>query len=431
MSRLKNRLKTLRKEVGKAARESFDAVEARFPLPEAPSRPSVADRLNRSRPGGATQKRIPKAKPDDVSLARMLEGELRAPGFIAMERTLPLSFRFGGRELAPILDPLPLPVTGGETFKSEKAVFLDTETTGLAGGSGTLAFLVGMARIGGDGRLNVSLLMTTTFAGERALLEGVAAFLEGAESLVTFNGKSFDAPLLTTRFRLAGMADPLAAIPGHLDLLHPVRRAFGRVWEDCRLETSERYLLGMEREDDLPGSEAPAAWLDYVRRGETDRLRGVVKHNGRDLFSLIALPPRLGAAYESPASCGADILSVARAWVDVGEEGRAFEMLEDSRASLGHEGLMALAWIYRGRGDWASALSIWEPVAAQNHPGALERLAKYHEHERHDYRVALVFTERLIQVEGMLEEHVRRQERLKRLLTHKKPTPPEGGGWRG
>ncbi len=116
----------------------------------------------------------------------------------------------------------------------------------------------------------------------------VASWLTPETVLLSYNGKSYDRPLLSTRYRLARLADPLPALR-HLDLLHPVRRRYRGVWPNCRLATAERELLGVLREDDLPGAEAPAAWLAYLRGGSAAKLRRVGLHNAQDLRSLCGL----------------------------------------------------------------------------------------------------------------------------------------------
>jgi uncharacterized protein YprB with RNaseH-like and TPR domain len=163
-------------------------------------------------------------------------------------------------------------------------LFLDTETTGLAGGTGTRAFMIGAARWE-SGRFALRQLTITTLAGEAAMLEQLRAWLGPATVLVTYNGKSYDAPLLTTRFRLERMASPLQGLR-HIDLLHPVRRRWRAQWPNCRLATVERQLLGVVREDDLPGAQAPAAWLRFLRAGDASDLYRVLKHNAQDLRSL-------------------------------------------------------------------------------------------------------------------------------------------------
>jgi uncharacterized protein YprB with RNaseH-like and TPR domain len=160
----------------------------------------------------------------------------------------------------------------------------DTETTGLAGGTGTRAFMIGAADWVGV-RFRIRQLTITTMGAEAAMLRTFASWIHAHTVLVSYNGKCYDAPLLTTRYRLARLPNPLPGLQ-HLDLLHPVRRHWKGVWDNCRLATAERQLLGVVREDDLPGAEAPAAWLTYLRGGSAANLRRVMQHNAQDLRSL-------------------------------------------------------------------------------------------------------------------------------------------------
>ena len=172
-----------------------------------------------------------------------------------------------------------------EPVAHHRLLHFDTETTGLAGGTGTRAWMIGAADWLADGRFRVRQLTTATMGAETAMLRTFATWFEPDTVLVSYNGKCYDAPLLKTRYRLARLQDPLSGL-GHLDLLHPVRRHWKGVWENCRLATAERELLGVVREDDLPGSEAPAAWLSYLRGGSAVKLRRVLAHNSQDLKSL-------------------------------------------------------------------------------------------------------------------------------------------------
>ena len=147
-----------------------------------------------------------------------------------------------------------------------------------------------------DGRFRLRQLTITRMGAETDMLRMFATWLRPDTVLVSYNGKSYDSPLLKTRYRLARLPCPLTGL-GHLDLLHPVRRRWKGSWENCRLATAERELLGVIREDDLPGSEAPAAWLSYLRGGSAANLRRVLTHNSQDLksmagvlFHLAALP---------------------------------------------------------------------------------------------------------------------------------------------
>ena len=219
------------------------------------------------------------------SIDRDLPGEEISPGLRQIETHLPmpapgcvLSLAFAKRR--------------GESVDPRKLLFFDTETTGLAGGTGTRAFMIGAADWHGDG-LRVRQLLMTTMAAESAMLDTFAGWMQEKETVLSsYNGRCYDSPLLKTRYRLARKADPITPLD-HLDLLFPTRRRYRGTWENCRLATIERELLRIVREDDLPGSEAPAAWLNYLRGGSARNLRRVAAHNHPDVVTLALLMLRL------------------------------------------------------------------------------------------------------------------------------------------
>ena len=180
-----------------------------------------------------------------------------------------------------------------DALSSEHLLFFDTETTGLAGGTGTRAFMVGAADWHAGG-LRIRQLTITAMAAEAAMLEAFRGWLSADTTLVSYNGKCYDAPLLATRYRLARMPNPLAGL-AHVDLLYPTRRRYRGVYENCRLATIERQVLRVVREDDLPGAEAPAAWLAYLRGGSAHDLRRVLAHNHQDVVTLSRLLRHLSA----------------------------------------------------------------------------------------------------------------------------------------
>lgn len=173
----------------------------------------------------------------------------------------------------------------------ERLVCFDTETTGLAGGVGTRAFMIGALQWQSD-QLRLRQLYLTTMAGEAAMLREFARWLAPDSVFISYNGRSYDAPLLKGRYRLNRLPCPFAE-RDHVDLLYPTRRAWRGVWENCRLATIERQLLGVVRDDDLPGSEAPAAWLAFLRGQSATNLRRVIAHNDQDLITLALLLDRL------------------------------------------------------------------------------------------------------------------------------------------
>jgi uncharacterized protein YprB with RNaseH-like and TPR domain len=216
---------------------------------------------------------------------RDLPGTVIAPGLHLIEAFLPQPIPAQPLSLAFSKRP-------EETVAPCDLLFFDTETTGLAGGTGTRAFMIGAAdwhrdATRGEG-LRIRQLLMSTMGAESAMLDVFLGWLSPSTVLSSYNGRSYDAPLLKTRYRLARRGDPISALD-HVDLLYPTRRRYRGRWENCRLATIERQLLRIAREDDLPGSEAPAAWLNYLRGGSARNLRRVGEHNHQDVVTLAQL----------------------------------------------------------------------------------------------------------------------------------------------
>lgn len=383
------------------------SASAEVTLAEAePRGPSLRERLRRLAPGRGGSSRV--RSPDGGVLADCLGAQVLGPGVLRIERCLDLRLRHGRFPLGSPEEPrfLPLPADCAAVDPLPNWLCLDTETSGLAGGTGTWAFLTGVLRQTGQGWILRQILLTRLDA-EPAYLEAVGAELAGPARLLTYNGKAFDAPLLATRFRLAGLPDPLVGLP-HLDLLGPVRRAFARCWPDCRLATAESRLLGLDRQDDLPGAAAPLAWLAWLRRGETAPLARVLRHNRLDLCSLAGLLPRMDAVYADPATHGAEVRAVAAHHRERGRLDLALEILAGHRRSLDPAGLLDLAALYRRAGRWAESVAIWESLEAAGNLQARVALAVYHEHRSRDIERALTLTEAL----PFGEDRERRRARL-------------------
>ncbi len=243
---------------------------------------------------------------------RSLPGTEIAPGLRLVETHLPMAPPAAALSLAfSVRATPPRNRTGVAASALPDAVdphdllFFDTETTGLAGGTGTRAFMVGAADFHRhpdhcDG-LRVRQLLIATMAAEADMLRAFAGWLSPRTVLASYNGRCYDAPLLKTRYRLARLPDPLRDL-AHVDLLFPSRRRWRGRWENCRLATIEREALGVVREDDLPGSQAPAAWLQYLRGGASSQLRRVAAHNHQDVVTLALLMTRLVALHAEDAA---------------------------------------------------------------------------------------------------------------------------------
>jgi uncharacterized protein len=396
---LRQRLALLRRQSG--------ASQATALPPTSHTLDSVAERLQRLR--GTSSDSLPRANRDE-HVARLLQGECVAEGLVVIEHHIPLLHQHGKRSLTPITTlhhPRP-PV--GQALPAEQLVFLDTETTGLSGGTGTLVFLLGLGRIDGE-VLHLRQFFLTGFRGEAALLQEAAAWTAGRPYLVTFNGKSFDVPLLATRYRLARLPDPFTSLH-HVDLFHPTRRVFSRQWPDCRLQTAEKRLLGFQREHDLPAHLVPETWFAFVRRGTTQQLPALLAHNCWDLVSLVALLPALTEAFSTPVESGADVVAIARYWRAQGDECAALAHLQTHERRLDTTGLLDLALLYKRRRLWEAAVLIWHRLAERQCVPALEHLAKYYEHVRHDYHAALALTHQLQALDQSNAAHLQRVRRL-------------------
>ena len=288
MTELATRIAALRRQAG--VESSPAQLLPHSPVPNgAPARPAPTATAGSAKPlvhpCTSDLRRLlgirERAQTRTISLARDLPGDEIAPGLRYLEHRL---------DWPDAPESLRSFASLGDTSRRQWLQF-DTETTGLSGGAGTRAFMIGAADWP-DRQLRVRQLFLTTMAAEAAMLRTFAQWLLPDTVLVSYNGRCYDAPLLATRYRLARLDNPLAALR-HLDLLFPVRKRFRGVWENCRLATIERQWLGVVRDDDLPGSEAPKAWRDYLQGGSSRNLCRVVAHNDQDLRSLSALLARM------------------------------------------------------------------------------------------------------------------------------------------
>jgi len=284
----------------------------------------------------------------------------------------------------------------------EAYAFLDTETSGLAGGTGTYAFLVGAARfVDDDFRLRQFFMRDPS--EEPALLEALADFLAPCGALVTFNGKAFDAPLLATRYRLHSIPVPFADY-AHLDLL-PLAR---RLWRD-RLPSralkylEENVLMAPRTGEEVPGYEIPYLYFDYLRTGDASPLKGVFYHNAMDVVAMAALLAHIASILHDPFSDrvahALDVIALARLFEEMGKWDTAARLYErglemDLPEADFWQAVQRLSHLQKRRGDLETAVRLWEQAAAQGHVYAFVELAKYYEHHVRDFAAALEWTRR-------------------------------------
>ncbi len=302
--------------------------------------------------------------------------------------------------------------------------FLDTETTGLAGGTGTVAFLVGVGRwrAGRDG-FEVVQLFLEDLDREAALLDELARLLGGVRCLVTYNGARYDLPLLQTRCALHRRPWPLEAVP-HLDLLPPARALWRHGHPDCRLVTLEAGVLGFQRTGDVPGAEIPAVYRSFLARGADERIGRVFHHNRLDLLSLAGLLWAAGDAARGTdprAAVGAGLLH-ARA----GRADAAVAALEQGlRAPLPRarrlRALRELAAAYKAGAAWGRAVAAWDELHRLDpaDPRPVEEAAKALEHRLGDPAGALARVTRALEDAPLSPRDRERLERRRRRLAGK------------
>jgi uncharacterized protein len=304
------------------------------------------------------------------------------------------------------------PLSGGAigAVPPEEWAFLDTETTGLAGGTGTCAFLVGVGRIERAG-FRVRQFFMRDYSEEGSLLDALARYLKPFRVMITYNGRAFDQPLLETRYRLQRARPPFSKVD-HLDLLYGARRLWKLRFESCRLTDLENQVLGVERQGDLPGALIPYVYFEYLRTRLAARLLPVFHHNATDILTLACLTGIVPYAFRDPAHLGpegaprgmlkhgAEMVGLARWLREAGELDRARELFRRAIDAglpdmLLFPTLRDLARAERKAGAEQAALEIWEELAAARNPfrvHALEELAKHHEHRAKNRARALELT---------------------------------------
>ena len=356
---------------------------------------SVKERLERL--VAVTQARPKKTAPPEpgqpgerLALSEAVSGEEvenDLGSFYSVDEVYPLSHHQGRVPLERLRhvprEAFSLLSRGDESFEIdlERALFLDTETTGLAGGSGTCAFLVGLGFVEDDSFI-VRQLFMRDYDEEAAMLKALGELLSRFDILLSYNGKSFDIPLLESRFVLSRQRLSFERML-HFDLLHPARSLWKARIESCRLMELESRLLGLEREDDVPGHMIPDLYFRFVRTGDASRIGSVFHHNRHDILSLAAL-----------TVCASDLLDENHVPDDPLDDvslGRLFERANQPERSMLHysraveagvsgaarrRALQALADQHKRRGELDDACAIWHQLEDEN---SLESVCAVHE----------------------------------------------------
>ena len=357
---------------------------------------------------------------DQPNAAEILGGEwreARGKKFVVVDRKYSPGYRHGRISIADCLPPWSrIELLGGT---SGKMLFVDLETTGLAGGAGTYAFLVGCGWFDG-GTFRLRQFFLSDFAAERALLESVAEIADDVDCVVTYNGKTFDLPLIETRFALQRMEPPFAGV-AHVDMLHPARRMWREDDVECRLTYLEQALCGHEREDDVPGFEIPSRYFYYVRSGDARPLAAVLEHNRLDIVSLAMLTARASQLLDegpSAATTEREAFGMGRLYERAGLLDRALACFCRVKNV---EGIRASAILLRRLRRYGEAADAWRDLlATRGCPEAyareaMEALAVHHEHRARDLEAARRFALQSLRLQATVARRDAIKYRLARL----------------
>jgi uncharacterized protein YprB with RNaseH-like and TPR domain len=371
--------------------------------------------------------------------------------FVLAEKRFDLDYRHGKVRLASCLEhqnnilaqlcfsknPACETSTCSFPFDLKKTAFIDCETTGLAGGVGTCAFLVGIGYFHGQEFLIRQYFMRD-FDEEPAVLLAVSEKLNSFQSLASYNGKCYDLPLLENR-SIVNRIDFDSTAWSHLDLLFPSRRLWKRRIQDCSLANVEQKILNVEREIDIPSYLIPQIYFDYLRSGVIDPLIPVFHHNIYDILSLVGLSVLINQTIQDFVIAGMedpiDLYSLGRFHYTLGnypESIACFEnaLSKDMPTEWQQVTYMSLGYVYKRIGKFERAAQIWLQLLKKEFPFnfyVYEELAKYYEHKEKDYPQAMLIVDRVLEslnmntcfssnfnYEKMLESLKYRRARLER-----------------
>lgn len=330
-----------------------------------------------------------------------------------MEKLYERHRRHGSYEISDLADlPCDLfgAISGGSISSAppETWAFLDTETTGLAGGSGTIAFLIGVGRITPEG-FRVRQFFLREHSEEPSALNALAAHLREFRVMVTYNGKAYDQPLLETRFRMTRSRPPFGTLD-HVDLLHSSRRLWKLRLESCRLVELENRILGVERHGDIPGDMIPYVYFDYLRNREAARLMAVFHHNAMDILTLACLcgiVPRAFSPFEEiGVRHGAELAGLGRWWRQMNEPEHSLKLFRHAiDRGLPDDLLFRTLWdiakLEKKLGREDAALTVLTDLSGSKNTfqfQALEELAKYYERRERNFSMALEMTRMALQL---------------------------------
>ncbi len=311
-------------------------------------------------------------------------------------------------------------------FNPEKALFIDTETTSCFGGTGTVAFLVGIGYFVGND-FHLEQFFMRDYDDEPALLTALDERIQNASLFIGYNSKCFDLPLLRNRYRMNRLPFH-GEMLSHFDLMHVARRFWNRRLSDCSLNTVERFILNIRRQGDVPGALIPRLWLNYINTGQSHWIPRILEHNQKDILSLAGLMAWIAQRVQIPKGQGfeeiLDRCALIRLQMKCGHYSDVIETAEDLLQQTNYPSIRTECWkilseVYRKlqkTEEREQTLILWAKEEKEIVFPRIE-LAKIYEHQQKQLEQALYWTEQALEIEPQNTQIIKRKERLLRKIS--------------
>ena len=370
--------------------------------------PSIADKLRSMGVKVGAQDIPPPASKLSYPIEKVIEGQHKDTPFgntFIVETRFPIKHHQGLISI-DINSPLDLMAewVGDQRisqFKIDEYIFLDTETSGLSGGTGTFAFLIGAGRFEKDYFLLSQFFLRDPIE-ETAQLFALSEFLGSKQGIVTFNGKPFDVPLLNSRYTINNDLSPFKSL-AHIDLLPLARRLWRDRLPSRRLTELEQHILGFQRtHEDVPGWLVPSLYFDYIKSGDARPIKSVFYHNAMDIISMAALLNYITTLLSNPLNStdtdGIDLVALGNVFQNLGHFNTAanlyaYALKRKLPPRILRKVLFYWSYMEKRRENLSIAIELWEQAAAEKEIFAHIELAKYYEHRTKDYIQAIIWTQ--------------------------------------
>jgi uncharacterized protein YprB with RNaseH-like and TPR domain len=313
------------------------------------------------------------------------------------------------------------------SFSLNDCIFFDLETTGLMGGSGTFAFLLGFASVS-DNQIHIDQYFLPDFGREYYLFKELNEFIKPYKNLVSYNGKSYDHPLLRSRY-IMNQLEPSFTQMVHHDLLHFARRVWKEALPACDLISIEENILNRYRDGDIPGWMIPQSYFDFLNTGVIHNMVRIIEHNYFDLLSLVELIIVLNRISQKPESeNNVQVLNCLANLAFQQDNIRLYDQIcisiEQRSGKISPRLMVDKSIMHKRKNDWSTAIRIWDELIETSSYTlfALEELAKYYEHQKKSYNKALEYTQRALNALDLLDQlnsYDEKYEDYKKKFTHR------------